>query len=95
MPEPVLYAVLFYLAAVNLTAALLAVSDKRRARRGGWRIPERTLLLFGFFGGAAGEFIAMLLVRHKTKHLKFMLLLPFFILLQLAAAGFAAYFLTR
>ena len=89
MPEPVLYAVLFYLAAVNLTAALLAVSDKRRARRGGWRIPERTLLLFGFFGGAAGEFIA------KTKHLKFMLLLPLFILLQLAAAGFAAYFLTR
>ena len=52
-------------------------------------------MLFGFFGGAAGEFIAMLLVRHKTKHLKFMLLLPLFILLQLAAAGFAAYFLTR
>jgi uncharacterized membrane protein YsdA (DUF1294 family) len=36
----------------------------------------------------------MLLIRHKTKHLKFMLLLPLFILLQAAAVGLAVYFLT-
>ena len=94
MPKPVLYAAIVYFAAINLTAALLAVSDKRRARRGAWRIPERTLLLFGFFGGALGEFSAMLLIRHKTKHLKFMRRLPLFILLQAAAVGLAVYFLT-
>ena len=93
MPEPILYAVLSYFAAINLIAALLAVTDKRRARRGGWRIPEKTLLLFGLFGGALGEFTAMLLIRHKTRHLKFMLLLPLFILLHLAAVFAVWYFL--
>ncbi len=91
MPEPILHAVILYFTAINLIAALLAVSDKRRARRGRWRIPEKTLLLFGLLGGATGEFAAMLLIHHKTKHLKFMLLLPFFILLHLGAA-FVVYF---
>ena len=57
-------------------------------------IPERTLLLFWRFRRALGEFASMLLIRHKTKHLKFMLLLPLFILLQAAAVGLAVYFLT-
>ena len=83
-----------YLVLINLLGFGLMAFDKSCARRGAWRIPERTLLLFGFFGGALGEFTAMLLIRHKTKHLKFMLLLPLFILLQAAAVGLAVYFLT-
>ena len=84
---------LIYLVMSTLALILYGL-DKRAAQRHCWRIPERTLLLFGFFGGALGESAAMLLIRHKTKHLKFMLLLPLFILLQAAAVGLAVYFLT-
>ena len=43
---------------------------------------ERTLLLLGAAGGALGEFIAMLCIRHKTKHLKFVISMPVFIVLH-------------
>ena len=46
----------------------LYVSDKKKAKKGEWRIPEKTLLLCSFLGGALGGMIAMQLVRHKTKH---------------------------
>ena len=84
MPETVRTVLAVYLAAINITAAVAACEDKRRAIRGRWRIPERTLLLLGFFGGEAGELLAMLLIRHKTKHAKFMVLLPLFCLLHAA-----------
>ena len=42
--------------------------DKARARRGAWRISERTLLLCGFLCGSVGALAAMQLFRHKTKH---------------------------
>ena len=84
MPETVRTVLAVYLAAINITAAVAACADKRSAIRGRWRIPERTLLLLGFFGGAAGELLAMLLIRHKTKHAKFMVLLPLLCLLHAA-----------
>jgi uncharacterized membrane protein YsdA (DUF1294 family) len=59
---------LFVISTVTFT---LYGSDKARARRGAWRIPERTLLLFSFFGGAIGGLFGMALFRHKTRHLYF------------------------
>ena len=41
------------LAAVSVIAFILYGADKSRARRGAWRIPEKVLLGFSFFGGAA------------------------------------------
>ena len=84
MPVSLTTVLAVYYTAINLIAAVTAFVDKRRAIRGRWRIPERTLLLLGFFGGAAGELLAMLLIRHKTKHAKFMVLLPLFCLLHAA-----------
>ena len=56
-----------YLAAVNLAAFLLMGADKRRARRGGWRVSEKTLFLFPALGGALGGLLGMKVFRHKTK----------------------------
>ena len=72
-----------YLAGINFAAAIATVSDKLKARTGAWRIPEKALLLLGALGGALGEWITMLIIRHKTRHPKFMILLPLFIVLHL------------
>ncbi len=60
-------ALVAYLAGINLLTFFLFCVDKRRARRGAWRIPEKTLLGFSAAGGAAGGLLAMHVAHHKTR----------------------------
>ena len=46
-------------------------ADKRKARRGKFRISEAALLTLGAIGGAAGALAGMRAFRHKTKHWTF------------------------
>ena len=78
---------LWYLAAVNLVTLALYGIDKARARRGKWRIPEKTLLLLPLLGGSVGALAGMHLFRHKTKHWYFRWGIPAMLLLQLALAA--------
>ena len=64
--------------------------DKRRARRGAWRIPERTLWLWALPFAAPGAYAGMRVFHHKTRHAKFMVGIPVIMLLQLAAVIVAA-----
>ena len=57
--------------------------DKLKARAKKWRIPERTLFLLAAMGGALGGIFGMLAFRHKTKHIKFIILVPLSIILHL------------
>ena len=74
---------LFYFLAISCTAALFTLADKYFAKKDMWRISEKDLLGLAFFGGALAEYIVMRLIRHKTQHKKFMLGLPFMIILHL------------
>lgn len=76
-----------YFLAVSLLAVILTVSDKLSAKRNGRRVPEKTLLAVGIFGGAAAEYITMKIIRHKTLHGKFMIGLPLIFVLEAAAAA--------
>ena len=67
----------------SLVAVTLTVTDKSRARKRAWRIPESTLFAVSALGGSAAMLLVMLLIRHKTKHPKFMLGLPLMICLQI------------
>ena len=58
-------------AAINVTLFALYGVDKRRAIRGAWRIPEKTLLTGTWLLGGVGAWIAMRAFRHKTKHTAF------------------------
>lgn len=78
----------YYLAAVSLLAILLTVYDKYAARKGKWRISENALLCTAAFGGSAAMFLTMLLIRHKTKHVKFMAGIPLILLIQILFAAF-------
>ena len=57
-----------YAAVMSLIGLILYGTDKARAKRGAWRIPEKVLLGVPFFGGAVGGLLGMLLFRHKTRH---------------------------
>lgn len=58
--------ILLLLFAGNLVAFVLFWLDKKAARKGDWRIPERTLLLATAFG-ALGGWMAQQILRHKTR----------------------------
>ena len=70
--EPVFYLLIAYLA-VSLLTLILYGADKKKAKKGAWRVPEMVLLGFSFFGGAVGGLLGMILFRHKTKHWYFWL----------------------
>ena len=76
---------------VNIVTFATYGIDKRKAQKGRWRIPESTLLLLAFFGGAIGALMGMRVFHHKTKHWKFKILVPMFLVLQLALAGWLIY----
>ena len=81
--------------AVNTLAFSLMGIDKRRAKRGAWRIAERTLflpvVLFGSLGGTLGMFC----FHHKTKHWYFRYGFPILLVVQLLLLGAGAYLLLR
>ena len=76
--------ILLYLLIINALSFLLMLADKRKAQNNLWRIPEKTLFTAALFGGSIGSLLGMYLLRHKTRHLSFVLGMPAILLAQLA-----------
>lgn len=74
-----------YLVIINIVAAAACVSDKNKARKNKRRISEKTLFMLSIIGGSVGMYVAMQTVRHKTKHIKFVLGIPLIIIIQVFA----------
>ena len=82
----VLFISLGYWAAISVITVIVTIYDKIAAKeRPRHRVPENTLLLLAILGGGLAEYITMLLIRHKTRHRKFMIGLPVIILLETLA----------
>ena len=88
MPNELLLFIIIWLAAVSGLAVILTLHDKRAARRGARRVPERTLLLVCALGGSAAMLATMRIIRHKTRHAKFMVGIPVMIAVQVAVGVF-------
>ena len=71
------------LAALNLLSFGLMAYDKRCARAGKWRVPEKTLFLAAACFGALGGVLGMQLCRHKTKHWYFAVFFPLMLAVQI------------
>lgn len=80
---------IIFLVCMNLLGILLMFSDKRRARRGSWRIPEKFLFLAAVCGGSLGCTLGMWLFHHKTRHWYFVLGMPLILLAQLVIGALA------
>lgn len=82
---------LLYLLIINAAGFLLMLVDKWKARKNRWRIPEATLMTVALLGGSVGSLLGMYTVRHKTRHLKFVVGIPAILAVQIFAAVYLLY----
>jgi uncharacterized membrane protein YsdA (DUF1294 family) len=77
---------LAYIALISLISIIVCIYDKGISKKNKveLRVPEKTLMLLSAIGGSVAMYITMLLIRHKTKHVKFMLGIPLIIALHSA-----------
>ena len=87
---PLTAALLLYLAAVNVVAFAVYGADKRRAKKGKRRVPEKTLFLLAVIGGSVGAWAGMYAFRHKTRHWYFVWGIPAILAVQMALAVWLA-----
>ncbi len=80
--------VLIYLLVINLITCIVYGVDKLKSIAGRWRTPEKTLLSLAFAGGSLGALAGMMIFRHKTRHLRFRILVPLFLVLHIALLVF-------
>ena len=76
------YIIICYFAAINIISVLICCFDKLMAIKTGPRIPEKTLMHLSVLGGSIAMYITMNIIRHKTRHKKFMIGIPIIIFLQ-------------
>ena len=77
-----------YLLIVNVAAIAVYGADKRRAKQGRWRVPEKTLFLAALLFGGTGGTIGMFFFHHKTKHWYFRIFFPLLAIVQLGIFGY-------
>ena len=75
--------ILIYLGVINLIGFFAMFLDKQKAKRGKWRIPEKTLFWLAVIGGSLGTTLGMHVFRHKTKHWYFKFGMPFILIVQI------------
>ena len=73
------------IAFMNIVGFILMGVDKAKAKRGVWRIPEKTLLGTAILGGGAGVWLGMKFFHHKTKHWYFKYGVPVICILEIVA----------
>ena len=81
------YIIIGYLAVISLISVVVCVYDKFAAKHlQKHRTREATLLLLSALGGSVAMFATMQIIRHKTRHIKFMVGIPLIIMAQVAVA---------
>ena len=73
-----------YILGIYALSVFVTVWDKMAAQRRAWRVPESVLLLLAALGGSLAMLVTMLIIRHKTKHPKFMFGIPVIMALHIA-----------
>ena len=58
---------LIYFLIINIFGFFIMWLDKRKAKMGRWRIPEKTLFIITALGGGIGTTAGMYVFRHKTQ----------------------------
>lgn len=74
--------ILLYLFLVNIYSFWLMYSDKKKAIKNQYRIPEKTLFTWALLGGSIGSIMGMQKFRHKTRHQTFRIGMPLIFIVE-------------
>ena len=80
--------IICYLLVINIITFLAMWIDKRKAKKGSWRISEKALFTLVLLGGGVGGILGMYVFRHKTQKPRFVVGFPFILLFEIAAGIF-------
>ena len=80
-----------YLIMINVITFALYGLDKWRAMTRQWRVREKKLIILALIGGSIGAMIGMTVFHHKTRKMKFRILVPIAIIIWLTLGGFWAF----
>lgn len=83
------------IAIMNIAAFVLMGHDKRCARQGKWRVPEKRLFLVTALFGGLGGVLGMKVFHHKTQHWYFRVFFPVLLVIQIVALAARVYLLVR
>jgi uncharacterized membrane protein YsdA (DUF1294 family) len=77
-----------------LISIIVCIYDKKISKRNNvkLRIPEKSLFIWSAVGGSLAMYVTMKIIRHKTKHVSFMVGIPVIFVLQVALIVALAYF---
>lgn len=78
-----IFKILIYLLVVNVITFLMMGYDKHEAKKGNWRVSEKTLFTLVVLGGSIGGILGMFTFRHKTKKWYFRFGFPIILILQI------------
>ena len=84
--------IIIYFIIINIIGFLIMYIDKQKAKKGKWRIPEKTLFIITALGGGIGTIAGMYTFHHKTKKLKFTIGLPTILILEIILVIYLKFF---
>lgn len=84
--------IIIYLLIINILGFAIMFIDKQKAKKGAWRIPEKTIFIVTALGGGIGTIAGMYTFRHKTKKLNFTIGLPFITILEIIGVVYYMFF---
>lgn len=67
---------------LNVLSFVLMSIDKYRAIHKLWRIREKAFFILATIGGSAGILFGMYILRHKTRHMSFVIGMPAIFIIQ-------------
>ena len=83
-----IWVLVIWLILINAAGFLIMGIDKKRARKGEWRIPEKVFFIISAVGGSLGSLCGMYVFHHKTKQDYFSVGVPLIILMQMVVLFF-------
>ena len=77
--------IIIYFIVINIIGFFIMWLDKRKAIKGSWRIPEKTLFIITALGGGIGTIAGMYTFGHKTQKIAFVVGFPMIKILEIIA----------